>query len=79
MRVPSEENETDLAIWVWLSNGPITVTPVSASYTLMVLSSEPETMRVPSGENETELIGLVWPCKGPVTTLPVSASHTRIV
>ena len=64
---------------LWPFKGPTTSSPVSASHTRIVLSSEPETMRRPSGENATDLTQSLWPFKGPTTSSPVSASHTRIV
>jgi len=61
MRVPSGENATDKTESVCSLNGPATVSPVCASHTRMVRSSEPETMRALSGVNATDKTGFLFP------------------
>src|SRR6266702_3724170 len=79
MRWPSGENPTDKTPDVCPVNGPATVSPVVAFHTIIVRSSELETMRWPSGENPTEKTTDVCPVNGPVSVSPVVAFHTRIL
>src|SRR5260370_133111 len=53
---PSGENATERIESSWPRGGVSISTPVLASQTRMVLSSDPETILDPSGENATERI-----------------------
>jgi hypothetical protein len=69
MCFPFDENATDQTESVCPVNGPATISPVVASHTQIVLSSEPETICWPSGENATDQTESVCPVRGPVLRL----------
>lgn len=78
IRLLSGENATDLTGCGKRNDRDMT-NPVFEFQTLIVLSSELDTIRVPSPEKATHLTLSLCPLNGPFMTLPVSASHTSIV
>jgi hypothetical protein len=64
----------------WPRSGGSISTPVFASQTRMVLSSDPETILDPSCENATDVTqSSSWPRSGGSISTPVFASQTRMV
>src|ERR1700733_13981215 len=79
MHVPSGENETEWSQPSCPLRTSPTCCPIVTSHTLIVLSTEPDTICVPSGENETERTQSSCPLRTSPTCCPPAASHTLIV
>lgn len=79
MRLPSDENDTELTQAECPCKDSPDDCPVAVFHSRTVLSYEPDTMRVPSGEKATDETKPVCPHKGSPTGCPVAVFHSRIV
>lgn len=79
MRLPSDENDTELTQAECPCKDSPDDCPVAMFHSRTVLSYEPDRMRVPSGEKATDETKPVCPRKGSPTGCPVAVFHSRIV